>query len=82
MLSRMALGRSLHGNFITSVMHRRLVMVQSPTLDEGGQVHCALLMAKARLAPLKSISILELSAATVAVRLAKMIRTELESVCG
>lgn len=49
-------------------------------VDEGSQVHCALLMAKSRLAPLKSISIprLELSAATVAVRLDKMIRRELE----
>ena len=49
-------------------------------VDEGGQVHCAFLMAKSRLAPLKSISIprLELSAATVSVRLDKMIRRELE----
>ena len=49
-------------------------------MDEGGQIHCALLMAKSRLAPLKSISIprLELSAATVAVRLDKMIKQELE----
>ena len=49
-------------------------------VDEGWQVHCALLMAKSRLASLKSISIprLELSAATVAVRLDKIIRRELE----
>ncbi|PFX15422.1 hypothetical protein AWC38_SpisGene20354 [Stylophora pistillata] len=49
-------------------------------VDEGGQVHIALLMAKSRLAPLKSISIpqLELSAAAVAVRLNKTIRRELE----
>lgn len=65
------------------MMHRRLGMAAVNYLrlvDEGGQVHCALLMVKLRLAPLKAISIpqLELSAATVAVRLEKIIRTEVE----
>ena len=49
-------------------------------VNQGGRIHCAFIMAKSRLTPLKYISIprLELSAATVAVRLDKLIKKELE----
>ena len=45
-----------------------------------GRVHCAFLFAKSRLAPLKSASIprLELSAATISIRLDKMLKREIE----
>ena len=45
-----------------------------------GRVHCAFLFAKSRLAPLKSTSIprLELSAATISIRLDKMLKREIE----
>ena len=44
------------------------------------QVHCAFVMGKARLAPIREISIarLELTAAVVSVRLSKIIREELD----
>ena len=80
MLNLTGLGRSPHAKFITSsqVVYREVTYLR--LVHEGWQVHCALLMAKSRLASLKSISIprLELSAATVAVRLDKIIRRELE----
>ena len=45
-----------------------------------GKVHCALLLSKARVNPLKKTTIprLELTAATVAVRLSKVIERELD----
>ena len=50
-------------------------------MNKGGKIHCALLIAKSRLAPppLKTITIpcLELSAANVSVRLDKMMTREL-----
>ena len=48
-------------------------------VNESGRVHCALIMAKSRLAPLKTITIprLELSAAVLATRLDGIIRGEL-----
>lgn len=47
-------------------------------VNELGRIHCALIMAKSRLAPLKAITIprLELSAAVLATRLDRIIRTE------
>ena len=48
--------------------------------DVTNQVHCAFVMGKARLAPIREISIprLELSAAVISVRLSKIIREELD----
>lgn len=44
------------------------------------QIHCSFIMGKARVAPLKSVTItrMELTAATVAVRVNKMMQAELE----
>ena len=49
-------------------------------IDVKGKVHCSLIMAKSRLAPLKAMTIprMELSAAVLATRLDKMIRRELD----
>ena len=49
-------------------------------VTDGHRVHCAFIIGKARLAPQKSITIprLELTAATVAVRLDEMIKDELQ----
>ena len=48
--------------------------------DKKGQIHCAFIMAKSRLVPLKTTSTprLELSAATVAIKLDKLMRKELQ----
>ena len=48
--------------------------------DAESKVHCSFVMSKSRLAPLKSLSVprLELTAATLAVKLDKMLRKELE----
>ena len=48
--------------------------------DTDSNVHCSFLLSKTRLAPLKSLSVprLELTAATLAVKLDKMFRRELE----
>ena len=48
--------------------------------DVANQVHCAFVMGKARLAPIREISIprLELTAAVISVRLSKIIREELD----
>jgi hypothetical protein len=50
------------------------------TIDKLGQVHCALVIGKSKLNPLKTLSIprLELAAAVVAVKLDKHVRRELE----
>ena len=48
-------------------------------IDTNGKTHCSLVMAKSRLAPLKTMTIprMELSAAVLAARLDRMIRQEL-----
>lgn len=50
------------------------------TIDTTGQIHCSLVMAKARVAPTKVTTVprLELSAAVVAVRTSDMLKRELE----
>ena len=47
--------------------------------DESGRIHCSLLMGKARLAPVKAVTIprLELTAATVSVRVAELLKKEI-----
>ena len=49
-------------------------------VNSDGQVRCSFLVGKSRLAPLKQMSIprLELAAATVSVRLNKLLKNELE----
>lgn len=49
-------------------------------ISETGQIHCSLVMGKARVAPTKVTTVprLELSAAVVAVRMSDMLRKELE----
>ena len=48
-------------------------------VDDKGQIHCSLIMGKARVAPLKMVTIprLELTAAVVSVRISDMLRQEL-----
>ena len=48
--------------------------------NERGDIHCAFLMGKARVAPVKTMTIprLELTAATVSVRVGEMIARELD----
>ena len=50
-------------------------------VNSDGQAHCSFLIGKSRLAPLKQMSIarLELAAATVSVRLNKLLKNELET---
>ena len=49
-------------------------------VDDKGQVHCSLIMGKARVAPLKMVTIprLELTAAVMSVRVSNMLRQELQ----
>ncbi|XP_044172385.1 uncharacterized protein LOC122956770 [Acropora millepora] len=56
-----------------SVSYLRLV-------NEEGNIHCALLFGKSRVTPLKAVTIprLELSAATMSVRHARMLKREIE----
>ena len=48
-------------------------------VDENGRIHCSLVLGKARVAPLRSVTIsrLELTAATVSVRVANRLKEEL-----
>ena len=49
-------------------------------LNQSGRVHCTLLIGKSRVAPLKFVSIprLELTAATLSVKISKMLKKELD----
>ena len=49
--------------------------------DDANRIHCAFLMGKARLAPIKTVTVprLELTAATVSVRVGQMLIEELET---
>ena len=49
-------------------------------VDENGRIHCSLVLGKARVAPLRSVTIprLELTAATVSVRVASVLKEELD----
>ena len=49
-------------------------------VDENGRIHCYLVLGKARVAPLRSVTIprLELTAATVSVRVANVLKEELD----
>ena len=49
-------------------------------VDENGRIHSSLVLGKARLAPLRSVTIsrLELTAATVSVRVANVLKEELD----
>ena len=49
-------------------------------VDENGQVHCSLVMGKARVTPLRQISIprLELTAAVLSVKMSNLLRGELK----
>ena len=49
-------------------------------IDSDGKIHCSFLLGKSRLAPLKQVTIpcLELAAATVSIRLNKVLKKELE----
>ena len=49
-------------------------------VDENGRIHCSLVLGKARVAPLRSVTIprLELTAATVSVRVANVLKEELD----
>ena len=49
-------------------------------MDNMGRIHCSFLMGKARLAPIKAVTVprLELTAATVSVRVGQMLYEELE----
>ena len=48
--------------------------------NENGDIHCSFVIGKSRVTPLKKLTIprLELSAATIAIKLDKMIKRELE----
>ena len=48
--------------------------------DNEGRIHCSFLMGKARLAPIEAVTIprLELTAATVSVRLGEIVKKELD----
>ena len=49
-------------------------------VDENGRIHCSLVLGKARVAPLRSVTIprLELTAVTVSVRVASVLKKELD----
>ena len=54
------------------------------SIDKKGKIHCAIVQAKSRLAPMKRMTIprLELAAATLSSRLDRMLRYELDFVLG
>ena len=75
------------------MIYRQLIQTQTPVshacesgygrlsyirlLNESGQVHCALLIGKSRVAPLKFVSILKLEL-TAAVKISKMLKNVLD----
>lgn len=70
-------------SYITSRTQAKRDMAQCPTYywrDADGERHCSFIMGKSHVAPLKqtTISRLELTEATVAVRTNKMLLTELD----
>lgn len=80
--------RRIVGSIVSSEFHHFWDASQSAygavsylrVVDSEGQIHCSFLLGKSRLAPLKQVTIsrLELAAATLSIRLNKVLKNELE----
>lgn len=90
-LSQMSMGRCVRrgsGKIVSSEIHHFCDASQSAfgavsylrQVDSDGQINCSFLLGKSRLAPLKQVTIprLELAAATMSIRLNKVLKKELE----